>query len=51
MSPVPSVPRSHRSDPASARRFALVTLGCARNEADSEELAARLADQGLRAGG
>jgi ribosomal protein S12 methylthiotransferase RimO len=28
------------------RRFALVTLGCARNETDSEELAGRLADQG-----
>ena len=28
----------------------LVTLGCARNEVDSEELAARLADGGFRAG-
>jgi ribosomal protein S12 methylthiotransferase RimO len=28
------------------RRVALVTLGCARNEVDSEELAARLADGG-----
>src|SRR4051812_38702781 len=30
----------------SARRFAIVTLGCARNETDSQELAGRLADQG-----
>ena len=28
------------------RRFAVVTLGCARNETDSEELAGRLADEG-----
>jgi len=31
---------------APARRVALVTLGCARNEVDSEELAARLAEGG-----
>src|ERR1700738_93339 len=30
----------------STRRVALLTLGCARNEVDSEELAARLADGG-----
>ncbi|MCK9876222.1 30S ribosomal protein S12 methylthiotransferase RimO [Frankia sp. Ag45/Mut15] len=29
-----------------SRRVALITLGCARNEVDSEELAARLATQG-----
>ncbi|BEP16446.1 30S ribosomal protein S12 methylthiotransferase RimO [Acidothermaceae bacterium B102] len=29
-----------------SRRFAVVTLGCARNETDSEELAGRLADEG-----
>jgi ribosomal protein S12 methylthiotransferase len=29
-----------------SRRFAVVTLGCARNETDSEELAGRLAGQG-----
>jgi ribosomal protein S12 methylthiotransferase RimO len=32
------------------RRVALVTLGCARNEVDSEELAARLAADGWRVG-
>jgi len=32
--------------PAPARTVALVTLGCARNEVDSEELAARLAEGG-----
>ena len=31
-----------------ARSVALVTLGCARNELDSEELAARLSDDGWR---
>ncbi|HEU0132092.1 MAG TPA: 30S ribosomal protein S12 methylthiotransferase RimO [Mycobacteriales bacterium] len=31
----------------SSRRVALVTLGCARNEVDSEELAARFADGGF----
>jgi len=31
---------------AAPRRVALLTLGCARNEVDSEELAARLADGG-----
>jgi ribosomal protein S12 methylthiotransferase RimO len=33
--------------PAAPRRVALVTLGCARNEVDSEELAARLAGDGF----
>jgi ribosomal protein S12 methylthiotransferase RimO len=32
--------------PGEGRRVALVTLGCARNEVDSEELAGRLADDG-----
>jgi len=34
------------SPPSSSRRVALVTLGCARNEVDSEELAGRLAAGG-----
>jgi ribosomal protein S12 methylthiotransferase RimO len=34
--------------PAGARRVALLTLGCARNEVDSEELAARLTADGWR---
>jgi ribosomal protein S12 methylthiotransferase RimO len=34
--------------PAGDRRVALLTLGCARNEVDSEELAARLAADGWR---
>ncbi|HWC83766.1 MAG TPA: 30S ribosomal protein S12 methylthiotransferase RimO [Pseudonocardiaceae bacterium] len=34
------------SAPASGRRFTLLTLGCARNEVDSEELAGRLTDRG-----
>jgi ribosomal protein S12 methylthiotransferase RimO len=34
------------SAPTEANRVALVTLGCARNEVDSEELAARLSDDG-----
>ncbi|HWM04519.1 MAG TPA: 30S ribosomal protein S12 methylthiotransferase RimO [Actinophytocola sp.] len=34
------------SAPSSPRRAALLTLGCARNEVDSEELAGRLADGG-----
>jgi ribosomal protein S12 methylthiotransferase RimO len=34
--------------PADDRRVALLTLGCARNEVDSEELAARLAADGWR---
>src|SRR5947199_3001700 len=44
----PSVPRdaasngSTASDPRSSATVALVTLGCARNEVDSEELAGRL---------
>ncbi len=33
-------------DPSTVRTVALVTLGCARNEVDSEELAGRLADGG-----
>jgi ribosomal protein S12 methylthiotransferase len=33
---------SHSASGASERRVSLVTLGCARNEVDSEELAARL---------
>ncbi|MGH3682141.1 MAG: 30S ribosomal protein S12 methylthiotransferase RimO, partial [Natronosporangium sp.] len=33
---------------ATARNVALVTLGCARNEVDSEELAGRLAADGWR---
>ncbi|MDF8265302.1 30S ribosomal protein S12 methylthiotransferase RimO [Luteipulveratus flavus] len=32
--------------PSPSRSVALVTLGCARNEVDSEELAGRLSDQG-----
>ena len=35
------------SSAASPRRVALLTLGCARNEVDSEELAGRLADGGF----
>ncbi|MGC9666430.1 30S ribosomal protein S12 methylthiotransferase RimO [Planosporangium sp. 12N6] len=35
-------------NPAGDRRVALLTLGCARNEVDSEELAARLAADGWR---
>ncbi|MGX7825026.1 30S ribosomal protein S12 methylthiotransferase RimO [Actinokineospora sp. 24-640] len=34
------------STPPASRRVALLTLGCARNEVDSEELAGRLADGG-----
>jgi len=34
------------SSPTTSRRVALLTLGCARNEVDSEELAGRLADGG-----
>ncbi|HEX5114604.1 MAG TPA: 30S ribosomal protein S12 methylthiotransferase RimO [Pseudonocardiaceae bacterium] len=34
------------SSPTAGRRFALLTLGCARNEVDSEELAGRLTDRG-----
>ncbi|MBE7187144.1 30S ribosomal protein S12 methylthiotransferase RimO [Jatrophihabitans endophyticus] len=34
--------------PATTRSVALVTLGCARNEVDSEELAGRLGDGGWR---
>ena len=34
------------SSPTPARRFTLLTLGCARNEVDSEELAGRLTSEG-----
>jgi ribosomal protein S12 methylthiotransferase RimO len=34
------------SSPATGRRFTLLTLGCARNEVDSEELAGRLTERG-----
>jgi ribosomal protein S12 methylthiotransferase len=34
------------SSPTTGRRFTLLTLGCARNEVDSEELAGRLTDRG-----
>ncbi|HSV65603.1 MAG TPA: 30S ribosomal protein S12 methylthiotransferase RimO [Mycobacteriales bacterium] len=40
--------RPANDHPASERRVALVTLGCARNEVDSEELAGRLAGAGWR---
>ena len=36
----------HDRDPGHPPRVALLTLGCARNEVDSEELAGRLADDG-----
>jgi ribosomal protein S12 methylthiotransferase RimO len=36
----------HSGKPAERRSVSLVTLGCARNEVDSEELAARLEDAG-----
>jgi ribosomal protein S12 methylthiotransferase len=38
------------TDPRSGRRVALLTLGCARNEVDSEEIAARLAADGWQVG-
>jgi ribosomal protein S12 methylthiotransferase len=47
--PRPSGSRYPESVPtpvSASRRFAVVTLGCARNETDSEELAGRLADEG-----
>jgi ribosomal protein S12 methylthiotransferase RimO len=37
-------------EPTAGRRVALLTLGCARNEVDSEELAARLHADGWRVG-
>ena len=45
---VPMTEAAGRQDPASPPRgsVAVVTLGCARNEVDSEELAGRLAEQG-----
>jgi len=39
-------PRPSGSGPQTARTVSLITLGCARNEVDSEELAARLAASG-----
>jgi ribosomal protein S12 methylthiotransferase len=39
-------PRPGGSDPQASRTVSLTTLGCARNEVDSEELAARLAASG-----
>jgi ribosomal protein S12 methylthiotransferase RimO len=42
----PSVPST--LDPASSTTVAVVTLGCARNEVDSEELAGRLEAEGFR---
>jgi ribosomal protein S12 methylthiotransferase len=49
-SPVPSVSTEARDDhddqARAPRRVALLTLGCARNEVDSEELAARLGTDG-----
>ena len=45
--PAPETARSPGTAPPAARpRVALVTLGCARNEVDSEELAGRLAGEG-----
>jgi ribosomal protein S12 methylthiotransferase RimO len=38
------------ASPSEGRRVALLTLGCARNEVDSEELAARLAGDGWQVG-
>jgi ribosomal protein S12 methylthiotransferase len=43
-----SADRSHASAPTGERSVALVTLGCARNEVDSEELAGRLDAGGWR---
>jgi ribosomal protein S12 methylthiotransferase len=40
------VPSSQQEASPARRRVSLVTLGCARNEVDSEELAARLEDGG-----
>jgi ribosomal protein S12 methylthiotransferase RimO len=42
---VPTANR-YQVDPSSGRRVAVLTLGCARNEVDSEELAARLTAEG-----
>src|SRR5437764_660502 len=36
----------HVSSPSTSRRVALLTLGCARNEVDSEEMAGRLTADG-----
>jgi ribosomal protein S12 methylthiotransferase len=43
---VPSIQNAPKAPPAPGRTVRLVTLGCARNEVDSEELAARLAAGG-----
>ena len=37
---------SSTTEPSGSRRVSLLTLGCARNEVDSEELAGRLAAGG-----
>ncbi len=42
----PLVPPVEQSKPVPARSVALVTLGCARNDVDSEELAGRLTQAG-----
>ena len=42
----PGSPATLKGVPSPARRVALLTLGCARNEVDSEELAGRLAAGG-----
>ena len=42
----PLVPPVEPSEPVPARSVALVTLGCARNDVDSEELAGRLTQAG-----
>src|SRR5690606_17228378 len=44
----PSPPVGSPAAPSGGRRVALLTLGCARNEVDSEELAGRLARDGWR---
>ena len=44
VAPIRRIPRGYPANvsPGHSRTAALVTLGCARNEVDSEELAARL---------
>ena len=44
----PAAPESSPAPDALHRTVALVTLGCARNDVDSEELAGRLEDDGFR---
>ena len=46
-SPISVLPADRR-EPGGPLAVHLVTLGCARNEVDSEELAARLEDGGFR---